>query len=548
MSRLLVVVGDALLDRDVDGTADRLCPDAPAPVLAEQYTVDRPGGAALAALLAADLGYQVVLVTGLADDPAGARVRELLTAAGVEVHAIPMSGATPEKIRLRADRQVLLRLDRGDGGTLRGDPPAAALAALRQAAAVLVSDYGRGVARQDAIRRALPAAGVAGAAPLVWDPHPAGPPAVPGARLVTPNERELRGLVDTGSEAEKSGGPAEHISSGPDRRSLPRFTALARGAAALREGWQAGAVAVTLGGDGALLCHAGPTPLVVPPGVRAQGDSCGAGDRFAAAATAALADGALVSEAVQEAVAQASGYVAAGGASAVRTGPRATAGQSDVDYGPGGDARAQRVPPAGHAPDEQPARAGQLAAPVGAEAAAALVAEVRARGGTVVASGGCFDLVHAGHVATLQAARRLGDCLVVCLNSDASVRTVKGSGRPVVPQADRARLLAALGCVDAVVVFDETTPLAVLDALRPDVWVKGGDYTDGFSDDAAGDSSALPEAELVRRWGGQTVVVPYLAGRSTSKVIAAARRADRRGGGKPPDDNDDRRQDKGHAS
>ncbi|HEX5540085.1 MAG TPA: adenylyltransferase/cytidyltransferase family protein, partial [Micromonospora sp.] len=130
----------------------------------------------------------------------------------------------------------------------------------------------------------------------------------------------------------------------------------------------------------------------------------------------------------------------------------------------------------------------------------------------------CFDLLHAGHVATLQAARRLGDCLVVCLNSDTSVTGLKGPDRPLVPQADRCRLLAALGCVDAVVIFDESTPQAVLSWLRPDIWVKGGDYGTG-----GGDEPDLPEARVVRRWGGHTAVVPYLDGRSTTHMIAAAR-------------------------
>ncbi|MCM0679138.1 D-glycero-beta-D-manno-heptose 1-phosphate adenylyltransferase, partial [Micromonospora phytophila] len=145
-----------------------------------------------------------------------------------------------------------------------------------------------------------------------------------------------------------------------------------------------------------------------------------------------------------------------------------------------------------------------------------LVARVRADGGTVVATGGCFDLLHAGHVATLQAARRLGDALVVCLNSDRSVRGLKGPERPVHTETDRAKLLAALDCVDAVVVFDEPTPHTVLSRLRPDVWVKGGDY----SGDGAPE---LPEAELVRAWGGRVVTVPYLAGRSTTATITAAR-------------------------
>lgn len=124
----------------------------------------------------------------------------------------------------------------------------------------------------------------------------------------------------------------------------------------------------------------------------------------------------------------------------------------------------------------------------------------------MVTAGGCFDLLHAGHVSLLAAARALGDCLVVCLNSDASVRRQKGADRPYVGEADRAAVLLALECVDAVVTFDEDTPLALLDRLRPDVFAKGADYA----------VSDLPEAALLAGWGGQAVVLPYLGGRSTS--------------------------------
>jgi rfaE bifunctional protein nucleotidyltransferase chain/domain len=141
------------------------------------------------------------------------------------------------------------------------------------------------------------------------------------------------------------------------------------------------------------------------------------------------------------------------------------------------------------------------------------VAEIRARGGRIVATGGCFDLLHAGHVGLLREARRLGDCLVVCLNSDSSVRALKGPGRPLVPAEDRARILTALECVDAVLVFGEPTPVAVLDRLRPDVWVKGGDYA----------SNELTEAAVVRRHGGEVVLLPYLSRHSTTALVAAAR-------------------------
>jgi rfaE bifunctional protein nucleotidyltransferase chain/domain len=129
----------------------------------------------------------------------------------------------------------------------------------------------------------------------------------------------------------------------------------------------------------------------------------------------------------------------------------------------------------------------------------------------VVATGGCFDLLHAGHVSLLQAARSLGECLIVCLNSDASVRRLKGDGRPLNHVADRVSVLAALGCVDAITVFSEDTPCAVLERIRPDIWVKGGDY----------DGRDLPEAAVLENWGGVAVTVPYLNGRSTTRLHAA---------------------------
>jgi D-beta-D-heptose 7-phosphate kinase/D-beta-D-heptose 1-phosphate adenosyltransferase len=454
----LVIIGDTLLDRDVEGAVRRIAPDAPAPVLDESEVSERPGGAGLAAMLAAADGREVALVTAVATDAAGERLTELLTAAGVQVYALPLPGSTPEKVRLRSGGQVLLRLDRGGEPQAPGDAPVAALDVIRSAPALLVSDYGRGMARHPAIRAALGES----RAPLVWDPHPHGPAPVPDARLVTPNLAEVCAL------------------SGDAGGGSPLVVAQ-RAGHLLRQRWRAAAVAVTCGGDGAVLVHAGPTPLAVAAPSSTEGDTCGAGDRFATAAALALADGALVSEAVQAAVSIATAYVAAGGVTAALCPER-------PEVAPG---------------------------PIGADEAGRLAAEVKARGGTVVATGGCFDLLHVGHLATLRAARALGDCLIVCLNSDVSVRDLKGPGRPLNASTDRSRLLAALDCVDAVVIFDEPTPSAVLTWLRPDIWVKGGDYADGGPD--------LPEAELVKHWGGQTVIVPYVDGRSTTRTIAAAR-------------------------
>jgi rfaE bifunctional protein nucleotidyltransferase chain/domain len=160
-----------------------------------------------------------------------------------------------------------------------------------------------------------------------------------------------------------------------------------------------------------------------------------------------------------------------------------------------------------------------------APSARGLAERVRAGGGIVVATGGCFDVLHAGHVQMLQAARALGDCLIVCLNSDASVRRCKGPQRPLVGERDRAAVLSALGCVDAVAVFEEDDPRAVLRELRPHVWAKGGDY-------AVAD---LPEAGVLADWGGRPVLVPYVSGRSTTRLLDDARR-------RPPRPHRDRRE------
>jgi D-beta-D-heptose 7-phosphate kinase/D-beta-D-heptose 1-phosphate adenosyltransferase len=453
----LVVVGDCLLDRDLEGRVERLSPEAPVPVVEDLAARPRPGGAALAAALAARDGRPVRLVTALAADAAAAELRALLAGAGVEVVDLGLSGPTPEKVRVRSQGRTLLRLDFGGPPGAAGSGPAtaaaiAAIAELGPGSAVLVSDYGRGVASDPLIGAAL--AMVGRRVPIVWDPHPRGGPPVPGCRLVKPSQ------VEAGA--------------GPD---LGDLVARAR---RLRHDWRAGGVAVTLAERGALLVTAGEAPLMVPAPAVAAHDACGAGDRFCATAAGLLAGGADLARAVVAAVGAASAFVAAGGAAAS-----------------GG-----------------PASPPRQAAAEGMDRALLLAAETRARGGRVVATGGCFDLLHAGHVSTLRAARRLGDCLVVLLNSDASVRRLKGPGRPLVPEGDRAAVLAELSCVDAVVVFDEATPEAVLRRLRPDLFAKGGDYA----------GRPLPERAVLAEWGGEAVLLPYLDGRSTSRLVREAAR------------------------
>jgi D-beta-D-heptose 7-phosphate kinase / D-beta-D-heptose 1-phosphate adenosyltransferase len=466
----LLVLGDTLLDSDLDGTTERLCPDAPVPVVDVVAERLRPGGAGLAALLAASLwtsaGRRVTLVTALGTDHAARQLTALLGAAGVEVVRLPLHGATVRKTRLRLHGRPLLRLDSGDGRATHGAVDASVLDAVRGADAVLVSDYGRGVAAEPALRGAL--AELVARVPVVWDPHPNGPPPVPGCRLVTPNQREALQFAQA-CTAETA-------------------------ATTLRHRWACTAVAVTLGASGALVRTAERTQLVpVPPhgrpGTSRAVDVCGAGDRFAVAATTALLDGTTVEHAVASAVRAASQFVAAGGAGSIGARSPVVAGFQHV-------VRPEvPVPSAGHEP-----------------AALAFAARLRREGGRLIATGGCFDLLHPGHVNLLRQARALGDGLVVCVNSDDSVRRLKGPDRPVMPLAARVELLAALDPVDAVVTFDEDTPSALLERLRPDVWVKGGDYSDRTA-------NGLPEAGAVYRHGGEVVLIPIVDGYSTSRLV-----------------------------
>lgn len=455
MTRLLVV-GDVILDRDVTGDVDRVCPDAPAPVLDVRRTDERPGGAGLAALLlAGGPARQVRLATCVGEDQAGMAVRAGL-AGRVPLVELARLGATRSVTRLRSRGRSLVRMDTAGQAPAGPLDVAALAAALADCDAVLVADYGAGIAADPGIRGLL--GQWARRLPVVWDPHPRGLPPVPGTMVATPNRAEVTRF------ATRSG----RLETGP----------LDIGARALRQAWQVRAVAATDGAAGVYTALADSPPLFTPAPHVATDDTCGAGDRFAGTLTALLAEGNVITDAVGSAVQDVADWLAGGGVGSI----------GSLEHPPDAD-------PPPRAAAHLPTRA----------------AAIRASGGTVVATGGCFDVLHAGHVACLQAARRLGDCLVVLLNSDAAVRRLKGPDRPVHPVADRIAVLRSLSCVDDVIVFDEDTPARALDRLRPDVWTKGGDYAD----------ATLPEAELIAGWGGRTVLLPYLPGRSTTRILAS---------------------------
>lgn len=479
-----MVIGDVVLDRDISGRAERLSPDAPVPVVDVDGVRERPGGAGLAAQLCASGAVDVTLAAPIASDPAGRRLAAML---GSELSLIPMShdGPTRYKTRVLARGQVVVRFDEGGpGGPV--DPPIDVLRdVLRDADVVLVSDYGAGTTRHVAIRELL--ADVAQRVPTVWDPHPRGGDPVPRV-IATPN------LAEAGAAASRAG-----LDVDPGAGSL---------AGALCGLWRATAVCVTAGAAGAHLAVPPDDAVALPAPWSASGDTCGAGDRFVSAVVRAIAYGDAICEAVASGVAEATAWVAAGGVSTQVERPAWPVGPS----GPGSFEDMSRAGSNGLVP-LRPSSNGVSSNGVSSDGAGVMgaeaVAAVRARGGTVVATGGCFDILHAGHVSCLEAARRMGDALVVLINSDASVRRRKGPGRPVMSAAERARVLLALSCVDAVEVFGEDDPCAALDRLRPDVWVKGGDYS----------GRPIPEAELVESWGGRVALTPYLDGHSTTSIL-----------------------------
>jgi D-beta-D-heptose 7-phosphate kinase / D-beta-D-heptose 1-phosphate adenosyltransferase len=293
-ARPVVVVGDALLDVDVAGEVRRTSPDAGVPVLEVTGETARPGGAGLAAVLVAG-DVPVTLVTAVADDGQATRLRDLLSPA-LTLLAGPATGGTAVKCRWRSADRPLLRTDSGEGrpgpgfGAAVGD---GLRAALSTAGAVLVADYGRGVAADRHVRDAL-AVAVGRGVPVVWDPHPLGPAPVPGVTVATPNLAEARRFA--GAHAETAEAAGRHL---------------------LRR-WSCAAVAVTVGERGAVLTRPGRAPSNVPAPRVHGGDPCGAGDAFSGALARLLAAGVPLLDATRAAAATAAQFVGNGGAETVR--------------------------------------------------------------------------------------------------------------------------------------------------------------------------------------------------------------------------------------
>jgi D-beta-D-heptose 7-phosphate kinase/D-beta-D-heptose 1-phosphate adenosyltransferase len=470
----VLVVGEAMLDCYLEGTSDRLCREAPVPIVTVASRLEAAGAAANTAVNARALGARVRYLSVVGGDAEGEALRAALERAGVETSGLVVDPArrTITKQRVLAGSQLLLRFDQGSTGRLDRDREAALVrgleAAFAEHDAVVVSDYGYGILTP---RVVATLAALQAAAPRVVVVDSKTLPAYRrvGVTAVKPNYDEARRLL----------GPVE-TAPGEDRGAP-----VARHGARLLDLTGAQIAAVTLDTEGALFFERGREPHRTYARPAAQSRAAGAGDTFSAALGLALAAGADLPGAAEIASAAAAVVVGKTGTATCAAADLAGFLASGDKYAPHAGALARRL------------------------------ARYRAEGRRVVLTSGCFDILHRGHIAYLTAAKALGDVLVVALNSDASVRRLKGRERPINPLDDRVHLLAALSAIDHIVAFDEDTPVEVVRVVRPDVFVKGGDYT----------PERMPEAPVVQALGGSVRILPYVQDRSTTSIIDRIRAA-----------------------
>jgi D-beta-D-heptose 7-phosphate kinase / D-beta-D-heptose 1-phosphate adenosyltransferase len=464
----VLVAGDVILDRYRIGDAQRLSPEAPIPVLRPRRSHDTPGGAANVAMNIAALGGHVVLAGVIgADDPGRALERLLRDTPRVEPALIVAANRpTTAKTRFIAGSQQLLRLDEETTAPLDPATAAALLAAIEAALPaadiVILSDYAKGVLC-DAVLAPLLARIAAHARPVIADPKRPDFAAYRGATVLTPNEHEVR--------------LATHIDAAEDAEAdrAGRAALAATGGAA---------VLVTRSAKGLTLVERDEPAVHLAAHAREVADVSGAGDTLVAALAVAMAAGASLIQAAILANVTAGISVARPGTATVTRAELLNALHTE-----------------GIATTDRKIR--------GPDEARAQVAAWRAAGLKVGFANGCFDLIHPGHVHLLTQARAGCDRLIVALNTDASVRRLKGPTRPVQNEDARAIVMASLAPVDMVVLFDEDTPLETIGALRPDVIIKGSDYT---VDQVVG-------ADLVQGWGGEVRLVELREGHSTTGTI-----------------------------
>jgi D-beta-D-heptose 7-phosphate kinase / D-beta-D-heptose 1-phosphate adenosyltransferase len=475
--RTILVLGDVMLDAYVYGHVERVSPEAPIPVLRIDSRREMLGGAGNVARNIAALGARAILIGVAGRDEAGQAIETELVAAGgglIEGRlVIDDARPTTRKTRFVSGSQQLLRVDEEVSRPVEGTVAEAVLArfsaALAESDIVILSDYSKGVLSDAVLAPAIAAAHAAGKR-VVADPKSRDFTRYRQVDVLKPNRLEITQAT------------------GIDCRDDAATEAAGRAALAMAE---AGAVIVTRGAHGVSIIPQNGPALHLPTLARAVFDVSGAGDTLVSCLAVALAAGADLAEATS----------LANAAAGIVVGKAGTASVSPTELAQGLHLGAlietdRKVAPLTAALDQ--------------------VARWRAAGLRVGFTNGCFDLIHPGHVRLLGQARAACDRLIVGLNTDASVKRLKGPERPIQNEVARATVMASIGTVDLVVLFAEDTPLAMIEALRPDVLVKGADYT---VDQVVG-------ADVVQSYGGKVVLAELEAGQSTTGTIGRIRAAE----------------------
>lgn len=461
----VMCVGDVMLDRFNYGNVKRISPEAPIPILKLTHQSKMLGGAGNVVRNLLSVAVPVEFMAVVGEDTAAREIAELLAEySQLTPHLVHEADRmTTQKDRFVSHNQQLLRADR------EHDWPIAkatvdrlieiAKAKINQVKGLILSDYGKGVLTDDFVKALIQ---IAGKRPIVIDPKGTDYSKYAGATVICPNEKEL----------------GESIG-----RELSGVDDIVAAANELQDNINVKAVLVTRGPQGMVLVEKGKDPVVIPTRARAVYDVSGAGDTVVALLTTGLVAGLKMPQAVELA------NIAAG-LVVEKVGTATVSLNEIIDYLHGHDQRSDKF--------------------VEINDAMSQVDAWRSRGLKVGFTNGCFDILHPGHISLLDQARSKCDRLVVAINSDASVKRLKGESRPLQDSISRANILNSMHQVDLLLVFEEDTPLKLINQLRPDVLVKGADYT---VDEVVG-------AKEVQSWGGEVVLAKLVEGKSTTKLVS----------------------------
>jgi len=463
----VLVVGDLMLDEYLWGDSDRISPEAPVQVVDVQREDLRLGGAGNVINNLLTLGARVEVVSVVGDDADGQVLTEIIQGQGLAtggVREVP-GRTTSRKTRVLASNQQMLRIDRESRTAITAADEQFLLGRvaelLPQTDVVLFSDYRKGVLTESFLQASIALCRQA-QVPALVDPKGEDYTRYRGATMLTPNRKEA---------------------SLASRIEILDQASLLRAGTQLRQQLDLDVLVITRSEQGMSLFPRTGAAIHLPTRAREVFDVTGAGDTVLVILGLAVAAGFSMEEAAELANLAAGIAVAKVGTSTV-SGPEIMAEFSRQ-----------------HADAEQKIQS--------RAALQGIIRQLRESGRRIVFTNGCFDLLHVGHVKYLQAARQLGDFLVLGLNSDDSIRQLKGANRPLINQEERSHILAALSCIDYVTIFEEETPLELIAALQPDILVKGGDYT---PDQVVG-------KELVESWGGRVELIRFVDGRSTTGIV-----------------------------